>query len=128
MFSISLSTIYFVFLYMKILERSSFISQQNLSYILQQRIRLLFDILFVAMHYLTAVGMCTKNQNVYSHGQNTSGIILLFFFFAKLHFEYSTHVFSKHLKKSGWVANFQNSIGSSSRASKIWLYTQNSCK
>lgn len=52
-FLISLSNVYFVFLYMKILERSSFISQQNLSYILQQRICLLFDnILFVAMHYL----------------------------------------------------------------------------
>lgn len=65
---------------MKILERSSFISQQSLPYILQQRICLLFDnILFVAMHYLTAVGMGTKNQNVYSHKQNTSGIIILFF-------------------------------------------------
>lgn len=79
-FLISLSTVYFLFLYMKILERSSFISQQNLSYILQQRMCLLFDnILFVAMHYLTAVGMGTKNQNVYSNGQNISGVILLFF-------------------------------------------------
>lgn len=68
---------------MKILERSSFISQQNLSYILLQRICLLFDnILFVAIHYLTAVGMATENENVYSNGQNMTGITSFWVFFA----------------------------------------------
>lgn len=78
-FNFSLHCLFFISLHENF-RKSSFISQQNLSYILQQRMCLLFDnILFVAMHYLTAVGMGTKNQNVYSNGQNISGVILLFF-------------------------------------------------